>query len=336
MKVRGRIAYAGSLLKSITFPKLLNFLKLEFGYQLSRITHKPIMLGLPWAASIEPTNNCNLRCPQCPTGMQVITRKQGFLELDSFRHFIDKLTTSLIHLTLYFQGEPFMNRQFIEMIREARSRKIFVTTSTNGHFLDKETAQDIVDSGLNHLVISLDGLDQETYANYRIHGKLRKVKEGIENLVLAKKEKNSLLPLIELQFLVMGHNEHQISEAKLFARKSGADFITFKSAQVYTFEKEDSILPKQSRYSRYQKNSDGKWVIRKKLKNSCHRIWRSCVVTWEGEVVPCCYDKDASYSAGNLNSNSLKEIWNSDQMQDFRKKVFRNRSGIDICANCGE
>lgn len=332
----GRMAYAGSLFKTLTARKLLNLIKIEVGYLLSKIMRKPVMFGLPWAASIEPTNLCNLRCTQCPTGMHTLSRKQGNLPIENFRNLINKLSDHLIHLTLYFQGEPFLHPQFIEMVRIARENRLFVSTSTNGHFLDEKTAQKVVESKLNHLIISADGLDQETYETYRVNGNLQKVLDGITNLVAAKKKARSKLPFIELQFLVMGHNEHQVNEMRNLAKNLEVDRLTFKSAQVYDFGNGNILIPQLDKKSRYRKTEDGNWVLKKKLKNQCHRLWRSLVITWEGNVVPCCYDKDAENGAGNLLEISLKEIWHSVTMKSFRNKVVSNRKAVYICSNCGE
>jgi radical SAM protein with 4Fe4S-binding SPASM domain len=222
------------------------------------------------------------------------------------------------------------------MIKLARELRIFVATSTNGHFLNEKNANLILKSGLNHLIISLDGLDQLTYEKYRANGNLQTVSEGIKRLVEAKKAIRSKSPFIELQFLVMRHNQHQMQEMRDFALLSGVDKLTFKTAQVYHFDSESTIIPTLQSKSRYKQNSDGTWMLAKKIRNRCHRIWSSIVITWDGKVVPCCYDKDAEFITGNLLEESLDMIWRNQIASAFRKKVLANRSEIDICRNCGE
>ena len=308
----------------------------ETGFLLSRIFRKVIVIGKPWAASIEPTTSCNLRCPECPTGMQSLTRNKGNMNMEVFRKILDKLTPDLIHLTLYFQGEPMLNPHFTEMVQMARTKKIFVATSTNGHFLNVENVDKIIKSDLNHLIISLDGLDQQTYEQYRVKGDFQTVVEGIQRLVAARKCAHSNSPFIELQFLVMRHNEHQVNQVKEFARESRVDKLSLKSAQVYNFKSENTIIPTLKEKSRYKQMPDGSWVIAKKIRNRCRRIWSSIVVSWDGKVVPCCYDKNADNQTGNLLEESLNSLWKSQLYTSFRKKVLSNRSDIDICSNCGE
>jgi radical SAM protein with 4Fe4S-binding SPASM domain len=303
---------------------------------LSWLFRRVIVVGKPWSASIEPTTSCNLRCPECPTGMQSLTRPKGSLSLDVFRQILDKLSPDLIYLTLYFQGEPMLNQDFTQMVRMARSRRIFVSTSTNGHYLDDKNVEEIISSGLSHLIISMDGLDQETYEKYRVKGNLRTVMEGINRLTTARKVAKSASPFIELQFLVMRHNEHQMKQMEIFAKESGVDKLSFKTAQVYNFDTGSSIIPTLKKKSRYYQLADGSWAMSRKIHNHCHRIWSSLVVTWDGKVVPCCYDKNAEHQTGILLEDSLSAVWKNHIYSTFRSRVLSHRADIEICRNCGE
>lgn len=325
-----------ALLESLSIQKVTNLVLVETGFLLSRIFRKVIIIGKPWSASIEPTTSCNLRCPECPTGMQSLTRSKGNLDVEVYKTILDKLSPDLIYLTLYFQGEPFLNPHFPEMIKLARSRRIFVATSTNGHYLDDSNVAKIIQSGLSHLIISMDGLDQETYEKYRVKGDLQTVTDGIKRLVATKKALKSKSPFIELQFLVMRHNEHQMNAMRNFANHAGVDKLSFKSAQVYNPDSENTIIPALKQKSRYRQLPDGSWVMANKIRNRCHRIWSSLVVTWDGKVVPCCYDKNADHTTGNLLEDSLDDIWKNKVYSSFRRKVLLKRSDIEICRNCGE
>lgn len=336
MKAPEIYRYYLAFLKTLNLRRFTNLLLVESGFLMSRIVRKVIVIGHPWAASIEPTTSCNLRCPECPTGMQSLKRSKGNMNMEVFRKILEKLSPDLIHLTLYFQGEPMLNPYFTQMVQMARSQKIFVTTSTNGHFLNDENVEKIIKSDLSHLVISIDGLDQETYEKYRVNGDLNTVTEGIHRLVSAKKAAKSSSPFIELQFLVMRHNQHQMHQMREFAKQSGVDKLAFKTAQVYNFDAESIIIPTLKSKSRYRQTSDGSWVMAKKIRNRCQRVWSSIVITWDGKVVPCCYDKNADHQPGNLLEQSLSSIWENHLYTSFREKILSNRAEIDICRNCGE
>jgi radical SAM protein with 4Fe4S-binding SPASM domain len=221
-------------------------------------------------------------------------------------------------------------------VQLARKKRIFVATSTNGHFLNERNVNEIIMSGLNHLVISMDGTDQQTYEKYRVNGDLETVIKGIKELVAAKKAANSNTPFIELQFLVMRHNEHQMKQMREYAKQAGINKLSFKTAQVYNFDATSTIIPTLKSKSRYRQTSGGKWVMANKIRNRCHRIWSSLVITWDGKVVPCCYDKNADHQTGNLLDEPLSEIWKNQHYTDFRRQVLKNRPENVICRNCGE
>lgn len=241
-----------------------------------------------------------------------------------------------MYLILYFQGEPMLNPGFFEMVKYAVDRKIYTATSTNGHFLDDENARKTIESGLSRMIISLDGTDQETYEQYRKGGDLKKVLEGIENIVKWKKKLKSSTPFIIIQFLVFKNNEHQIPAMKALAKELGADKLELKTAQIYDYENDTSLIPDNPEYARYIKDNDGKWKLKKPIHNRCFRMWSGTVITWDGRVVPCCFDKDATHQLGKLETHSFKEIWNSKAYNEFRKQVFKGRNKIDICRNCTE
>ena len=138
------------------------------------------------------------------------------------------------------------------------------------------------------------------------------------------------------QFLVTAHNEHQIDELKKMAKNLGVDEVKLKSIQVYDYENGNSLLPSLEKYSRYKKEANGKWKLKGNLVNSCWRMWHSCVVTWDGNVVPCCFDKDATHQLGDLKKKNFRDIWFNGMYHQFRSSVLRSRSEIDICKNCTE
>jgi len=222
------------------------------------------------------------------------------------------------------------------MVKYASEKGIYTSTSTNAHYLNKEQAKITVESKLDRLIISIDGTTQEAYEQYRIGGTLQKVIEGTKNIIEAKKELKSNLPHIVFQFLVVKPNEHQLEDVKKLAHNLGVDEVVFKTAQVYDFESGNPLIPDNIKYSRYKKNSDGTYSIKNKLLNQCWRMWSSCVVTWDGVVVPCCFDKDAKHQLGDLKKESFKELWKLDKYQNFRQSILKSRQEIDICKNCSE
>ena len=331
----------------------LNLVKIIVGYLLSRITGKTIHFGNPVAVSIEPTNCCNLHCPECPAGMQKLTRTKGFMQPELFHSIIDQLYPHLSYLTLYFQGEPYLNRHIFDFITLSRSKNIFVATSTNGHFLDELSVRQTIESGLNQLIISLDGTDQENYEIYRKGGNFSKVISGIRLLVNEKKRLKKKTPQIILQCLILRSNEHRLRAIRKLGKEVGVDKITFKTAQFYDYENGNPLMPETQKYSRYKEINELKiqnsklktsahqhistsshYRIKNPHRNSCFRMWSSCVVTWDGKVVPCCFDKDARHLLGDLEKNSFNEIWRNKTYDEFRMQILKDRRSVGICNNC--
>ena len=323
-------------MEAMSLRKVLNLILLNASFQLSRIIKRPIHWGMPFSISVEPTTSCNLRCPECPSGLRSFSRATGMLDNVHFHQILQPLKRTLWAINFYFQGEPFLNRDFLSMVRVAADAGIYTATSTNAHYLTKEVSAATVSSGLHRLIVSLDGTTQETYEQYRIGGKLEKVIEGTRNVIEAKRRAGSNTPYVIFQFLVVRPNEHQTQDALRLAEELGVDEVRFKTAQVYDFEQGHPLIPENPRYARYRKTSSGKWVIKNKLENACWRMWQGCVFTWDGKVIPCCFDKDAQHSLGEVISGDFDTIWRGEAYQSFRKAVLTGRSEIDICKNCSE
>lgn len=306
-------------------------------YYAARLTKKPLHAGMPISVSIEPTTSCNLRCPQCPSGLRSFSRPTGMLQPQLFRNTIDQLAPTLTWLTFYFQGEPYLNPHFLEMVEYASGKKIYTSTSTNCHHISPDMAKRTVQSGLDRLIISVDGTDQETYKTYRVGGNLDKVMEGTRNLLEWKKKLKKKTPHIIWQFIVFRHNEHQVQAIKQLAADMQVDECRIKTAQVYDYENGSDLIPLNPGLSRYKEDLVlSGYSIQNKLLSHCWRMWQGCVITWDGSVVPCCFDKDASHSLGQLEQSPFSEIWKSQAYRSFRQSVLRSRKEIDICKNCSE
>jgi len=325
-----------NFISKFTSRRMWNATKVVTSYYWSKWTKNPVQWGFPISLTIEPTTSCNLRCPECPSGKREFTRPTGMLQNDFFKDTVDNLHKDIAYLIFYFQGEPFLNPNFLEMVSYASSKNIYTATSTNAHYLNDENARKTIESGLDRLIISIDGTTQETYEQYRIGGNLKKVIEGTENIISWKKELKSKTPHIIFQFLVVKPNEHQMNDIKVLGKRLGVDEVRFKTAQLYDYINGNKLMPTNEKYSRYKKQSNGTYGIKNKMLNHCWKLWHSSVITWDGLVVPCCFDKDAKHKLGDSKVTSFRKVWQSPQYNNFRSAVLRSRSEIDICTNCTE
>ncbi len=346
------INFAGTL----SVRKLWNILIVHLSFTLSSLLRKPIVWGLPWFVSIEPSSVCNLSCPQCPVGAGDIARGNKFISPSDFENILSEISATTAVLSLYFQGEPLMHKQFAGLINRATTHNVYSQTSTNGQLLTEEVCREMVDAGLDRIIVSLDGVDQDSYQAYRRGGELKKVEDGIRTLHRIRQEKGSRKPFIIIQFLVFRHNQDQIPEVKRLGRELGADRVWIKSAQVEYPESAENWIPvdedsdydkisghsvsgkksDSNPYSRYEKSPSGEWRLRGKLLNRCKRLWQTTVITSDALVVPCCFDKSASFTMGDMGEENFKRIWKSREYQKFRKQILSNRKEVAMCTNCTE
>lgn len=326
-----------NLASKLTPYRIWNGLKVLSSFYAGKLLKRPVQWGYPVSISFEPTTSCNLRCPECPSGLRAFTRPTGMLQKDFFKETIDDIHKELLYLIFYFQGEPYLNTDFLQMVHYASSKGIYTATSTNAHYLNDAAARKTVESGLDRLIISIDGTTQDVYRQYRKGGNLDKVIEGAKNIVKWKKTLKSKTPFVFFQFLVVKPNEHQIDDIKRLAKEIGVDEVRFKTAQVYDYENDpNQLIPTNQKYSRYKKNTHGSYVAKNKLANRCWKLQHANVITWDGLVVPCCFDKDAMHRLGNLKNEPFKKIWHNSNYKQFRKELMQSRKNIDICANCSE
>ncbi len=301
-------------------------------YGLSLITRKPLVHFYPPALMLEPTNICNLHCPLCLTGNGSLQRPPGRMSFLLFKKICKEIQEKIGMLILWNQGEPFLNPDFYEMLEYASKHRFYTMTSTNASLeLDIER---IVKSGLNKIIISMDGITEETYNNYRVNGDFELVLKNMQELVRCKEKLQRNAPYIVWQFIIMKHNENELEEVKHLAKELKIDKLEFKTAQIYNYE-DLTFLPNNLKYSRYLKSGDN-FTLKTKLKNRCRRLWTQPVINWDGEMNICCYDKNGTIKIGNIGKQSFSELWFGKAMQDMRKAILTNRAAFEICRNCGE
>ena len=331
------LQYLFILISYFSISKLINRFKLTISYLFSVLGFQIKQNIYPVFVSVEITNYCNLHCPECPVGRSKFSKTKK-ISFDSllYKKMIDELKPTLEHIILYFQGEPFLNNRLPDLIKYAHDSRIYTSTSTNGQFLNEKTAKEIVLSGLDKIIISIDGSTQPVYETYRVGGNLQKAIDGIIYLNEWKKSLESITPLIEIQFLVLKSNEHQMNEMQKMAKSLHVDRLTFKTAQLYDFENGSAFLTTKSRYARYKKTVDGTYILKGKQPNHCWRLWTGAVINVDGEILPCCFDKTSEYSFGNILEYSFLSCWQNKKAFSFRDKIIKNRKQFDMCRNCTE
>lgn len=318
------------LLRTLTLRRLWNSL----GIRVGRFMKTGEVRTMPESLSVEPASVCNLRCPECTLGKGGLTRPANMMSVTTFANALEPLSRRLVCCQFYLQGEPTMSPQLCQMIEQAHRKRIFTMTSTNGQMLTPELCRSLVQSGLDQIIVSVDGTTQDVYEQYRVGGSLQKAIDGIRNLTSARDELCKRNPAIVVQFIVFRHNEHQIADIKRLAKEWGADKVVLKSAQIENLDNAARLLPQNQRYSRYKKDAGGNYFIPKRFPVNCFRLRQTMVVDSSGNVLPCCYDKNGQYAIGNVNEQSPADIWKSQKFNTFRQTVWRGKTPPDICRNC--
>lgn len=294
---------------------------------------RPGPLMAPVHVSIEPTNACNARCPVCETGKGDMQRKTGFLDEHLYKEFLDDAAPTTAVLLYYFMGEPFMHRASYDMIRYARDKGIYVETCTNGDFVDPEG---IIYSDINKVSFQLGGMDQQTHGRYRVRTRLDKAVENLERLIeLRKKYPNSAVE-IEVGFIVMRHNEHQVDEFLDWAKKIGVDRASVIDPCARNMTEAHAYLPKDRKYWYYDEEAFAKGVLKpKKLPdNECVWIWNSIQLNWDGSAVPCCRDPNGKFPLGNVFEKGIQAVFNGEKATAFRRSILDQQGDVSICKLC--
>lgn len=322
--------------------RIFNQLRCWFSYALSlfgvvRVHH------LPTFVSIEPANCCQLRCPECPVGRrhkERYAKGNKLMTMELFERVLQQVQNSVHTVQFYFQGEPLLNPQLSKMIARAREVGLFTIVSTNAQALTQMMAKELVRSGLNRIIVSIDGFSKDSYAAYRVGGDLHRALEGLRFLQEAKMQYHSSIS-IELQVLRLRTNEHEWKWISRNYKKMGATRLVMKTAQLYDYQHGHPLMPTDEHYSRYKRLSNGTYQLVRPLPISfkrhvvpCYRLWSGCVLTTDGTLVPCCYDKACEYQFGSLLQHNLKDIWHNKKADDFRRQVLKKNNTIPICRDC--
>ncbi len=286
--------------------------------------------GMPTIVQVEPTSRCNLRCVGCPIS-RGLGRPHDSLDMATFTSLVDDLTGYCLAMLFWDWGEPFLNTDAYGMIRYAVDAGIKVISSTNGQLFAKgDHAGQVVESGLNALIFSVDGVSQESYERFRVNGKLELALEGIRRVVAEKKWLKSPTPLVNLRFVVMKHNEHEIPELDGFARSLGVDLLTLRrfrdwfGAEEYVATETGHQLPS---------TSDGAGAQRL-ARNPCKHLWNCPAIHSDGTVCSCYVDYEGVRPLGSLKTESFRRIWHGERYRHLRRDFRARWKELPLCGTC--
>lgn len=303
----------------------------------SRVRARPLKL------TIDTTNVCQLRCPLCPTGLQVHDREKGHASLETLSRLLDELGDYLFFIDFFNWGEPLLNTHLEEFIRLASAKRVVCTVSSNLSVpLSDERVRRLVTSGLSELIVSLDGASQETYGQYRRRGDFDLVCENMRRIAAMKRKLQQSSPLITWQFLVFAFNEHEVETARSLADSLGADRILIRPAYLdvdrYPLSPADaetipSWKPKEPLYQ-IETLTAGAAT---KRHSRCGWHYTSAAVNWDGTVAPCCTVFEKQHDFGTVgDGKSYMEVVNNDAFRSVRDRFAgRTKHPVPlVCEKC--
>lgn len=263
-------------------------------------------------------------------------RTKGVMKLEDYKRIIAEIAPYTHTVQLFWQGEPLLSDQLPEMVRIAREAGLYTIVSTNAQRLDEQMALALAEAGLSRIIVSMDGWTQQTYEQYRRGGSVEQVKQAARWLRQAKRQTGARM-LIELQCLYLKTNEHEWQLFRKGYKALGADRLTMKTAQLYDYTNGSPLMPTDTRYARYKWNAHTHaYEPKRPMVNRCYRLWSGCVIDVQGNVLPCCYDKNEQYVLGNIREQPFRQIWHGKKARGFRNAVICRRDRIKICTNCDE
>lgn len=291
----------------------------------SYFTRQNKIHSYPIIFQIEPTNHCPMNCVMCPR--QYMKREKGYMDFGLFKRIIDQIKVYDNHVQLHHFGDPLMHPQISEFIRYCKEKGVKTNMSVNPILLTKKTSEQIIDSGLDRIYISLDSVDDESYKEIRgIKADYEKAVSNIKYLAELKTKKQKKTPKITVGLIYMKSTKDEVKKFKENWKIKGIDEVCIKpftgfGMQSILTHADESTLKKIEMGCEYP----------------CFLPWRSITIMWDGRVVPCCYDYDGKYVIGDLKKESLKEIWNNKRMKELREQHIKKRFGENnLCGYCKE
>ncbi len=319
--------------RNISGRKLINLGRIA----LNRFLPVSRTLGYPYMAHISPSGVCDLSCDLCPTYAPE-TRGKQLLPFDTFKKFIDETGDYLLYIILWSWGEPLLNPEIYKMIAYAKERNILSVTSSNLNRLSREDARALVSSGLDALIVALDGSTPETHARLRKGGDFQKVIDHTRLLMEEKERAGARHPIVNLRMVVSRENEDEVEGFWRLAKDLGVDMVSIKAYSTrqpgYAHPDFDRrFAPRAERYRWYRYLPDFS-PDRRPRRYNCRFPWTKPTLFADGTVVSCEFDLTYECPFGNINQSHFDEMWFSPQAEKFRRRFQRDRAAFEFCRDC--
>lgn len=293
--------------------------------------------NMPLHIQFEWTSFCNLRCPVCPTGTKDLERDAIPMDPELFERAWDETAPYLLTASLWGWGEPLMHPRLGEMLRIASRHHVATLLSTNGMPLKHESVREaLIEHPPTTLIVAIDGLTDETNSKYRVGAKLEPILTGMRKLAELKRRRKARFPVLQLRYIVMRHNEHEVEHIEEFARQHEFELLTLRSISLFDITDADKVqsgfVPVNEILQPYQ-YKEGK--RQKRPGFICTMPFWFPSVQADGGVVSCEQDHSGKHRFGTMIGGArFRDIWFSEQAAAVRKLVRDEHEKLSFCRNC--
>ncbi|MBF0244140.1 MAG: radical SAM protein [Planctomycetes bacterium] len=282
----------------------------------------------PLFLHIEANNHCNFHCPMCTQGIPELKEKFGYRESLTTENILAILREGQAYgcPSISFQGdnEPFLIKEMSSWFKLAAGHGFQdIMVNTNGSIMNEQLAEEIIESGLTRLRFSLDAVNEATYQKIRKGGTFAKTMQNIQLFLAKRRELNSILPMVGVNFVKMKENEAEIN-----------DFIDYWNERVDYIVIQDFMKPDTE--GDYYSLS-GVTQVSETTDFSCNQPWQRLYIRGNGEVTPCCAQFSCYLKLGEYPQSTLKELWDCRPAKELRKLHAEGRYYKNpICLKCSK
>jgi len=293
----------------------------------------------PTRIRLEASSHCQLRCPSCPTTTKAIDPVvgKGFLKAADFRRLVED-NPSISHIELSNYGEIFLNPELLEIMAFAHERgvRLSADNGVNLNNASDEVLEGLAKYGFRSMTCSIDGASEETYGKYRVRGSYERVLENIRKINRFKDQYQSGWPALAWQFIVFGHNEHEIRDAQKMASRLNMTFRAKLSwddgfSGVKNREEVKRVTGlKATTRGEFREKTGQDYLLQ-----ICTQLWVLPQINWDGKVLGCCRNFWGDFG-GNAFSDGLMDSVNNEKITYAREMLLgRQEARDDIpCTTC--
>jgi len=285
------------------------------------------LVGFPYIVDIELTNYCNLDCLFC--GQQTMARPRGFMSQKIFKKIVDECSKHKTSIRIIRWGEPFLHPQIIDFCRYAKFKGILLHITTNGLLITEQQMKELIEIGLDSLIFSFQGATKERYEIMRNNNQYDKLKENILKFVELRGEYQK--PFIHISSTMTDETEKEINAFKnhwenivdsVGIGKTNLSRLSIGQIKSLENMKKLELLQKQETIE--------------KIYRPCTEVYQKLSIDWDGKVAGCCLDWDNYFMVGDLEKDTIKNIWNnSEKLKIFREMLNKGlHKSLTLCSVC--